>query len=714
MRLQSVVIEGFRGFVDRVEIDLAANVIIIYGPNGVGKTSLLDAVLWAITGRIDRFPGKGDPVSLYAREGIARVELTLVGAGQVVIITRATDGTNDTVRLREGGEELDGAVAESRLTDLLLPQLRERVAAPMTLSNVITRSVYLQQDLVRQFIETDTPAERFSLVSEVIGAGAVLELQQTLEKSRNQWSRSTNALRKETLDPLKSRLDKVNKELARLESEVAIGATDAREETGSLFRRAVELVGQTRLSVTDPPTSSSSLDRLLKEIAAERSRVERVLLVTAALLDETTNLAASPLADSSQIEALGQREQDLGGEIARLDDAIETGLSALSQGRQRQIEDRNKLNRAATLASIALEDLGETCPVCEQTHDIQKTRARLQALIAASAAGPDDLRSKEKELEALNARRSEKRREIEGIRIQLRDLHSSQQQMRTRQSNLRARLADIGIADEAGAAVQLAARKTTLQETVGALTELLRSGEQLSLIVVRLGEQHRRAELAKERDVLQARIAEASREIDSQDKTHALAGQIIEGLRGASLEVTRKQVENVAPLFQRIYSRIDPHPTFRVTQIVTGMERGKGLLNVGVSDPYQGDDAHEAVPILSSSQLNSFAVSLFLALNLALPSLKLDLTMLDDPLQSLDSINLLGLVDVLRRFGANRQIIISTHEPRFLGLLQRKLRPVRSDERMMTIIFDGWTRAGPDIHAIPMTYDRAEATVLAA
>ena len=120
------------------------------------------------------------------------------------------------------------------------------------------------------------------------------------------------------------------------------------------------------------------------------------------------------------------------------------------------------------------------------------------------------------------------------------------------------------------------------------------------------------------------------------------------------------------------------------------------------------------LPILSNSQLTSFAVSLFIALNLALPSLKLDLTMLDDPLQSLDSINLLGLVDVLRRFRAHRQIIISTHEPRFLGLLQRKLRPVRSDERMMTIIFDDWTRAGPDIRAIPMTYDRAEATVLAA
>lgn len=58
--------------------------------------------------------------------------------------------------------------------------------------------------------------------------------------------------------------------------------------------------------------------------------------------------------------------------------------------------------------------------------------------------------------------------------------------------------------------------------------------------------------------------------------------------------------------------------------------------------------------------------------NLGLLSLKLDLTMLDDPLQSLNAINLLGLVDVLRSFRQHQQIIVSTHEPKLLGLLQGK------------------------------------------
>lgn len=123
---------------------------------------------------------------------------------------------------------------------------------------------------------------------------------------------------------------------------------------------------------------------------------------------------------------------------------------------------------------------------------------------------------------------------------------------------------------------------------------------------------------------------------------------------------------------------------------------------------------HDALPILSSSQLNSFAVSLFLALNLGLPSLGLSLVMLDDPLQSLDSINLLGLFDVLRRFAEHRQLVVSTHETRLLGLLQRKLRPIHPNERLMTLYFDTWTRDGPDFRAVPLEFAEDDVRVLAA
>ena len=76
--------------------------------------------------------------------------------------------------------------------------------------------------------------------------------------------------------------------------------------------------------------------------------------------------------------------------------------------------------------------------------------------------------------------------------------------------------------------------------------------------------------------------------------------------------------------------------------------------------------------MLSSSQLNVLAVAIFLSLNLAIPTLPLQLVALDDPLQSLDTVNLLGLADLLRRVKANRHVIISTHDDR---LVLTGLRP---------------------------------------
>lgn len=69
---------------------------------------------------------------------------------------------------------------------------------------------------------------------------------------------------------------------------------------------------------------------------------------------------------------------------------------------------------------------------------------------------------------------------------------------------------------------------------------------------------------------------------------------------------------------------------------------------------------------------------------------------MDDPLQSLDDINLLGLVDLLRRTKDARQlVVVSTHDPRFGALLERKLRPIGSSQRTIVIEFEGWGRKGP-------------------
>ena len=711
MRLKSITIEGFRAFGGQATLDLDADVIVLQGPNGVGKTSLLDAILWALAGRISRFQDRGSPVSLYAREGRARVELTLTGSDGDVTVIRAFDGDKLSVRLRTAGEELEGASADQRLCDMMLPHLKERAEAQQALGRVLTRGVYLQQDLVRQFVDGDSAADRFALVSEVIGAGVVLEVQQSLEKSRNAWSRATNAFRKEEVEPIKSRINQIDEYLGRLAQDGIIEDAGARVASEVLYSNAVELLGKNRLASEEAPSTPGRLDRFLKELAAERSRVEREITTLQSLIEQGGEFRDTANEDS-KLRALHVEESDISADLLQSDDAIRKEIDRIAAERQRQLAAEDRVNRAAAMAKLALVDLDDCCPVCQQRHDIEHTIRHLQALIDSASEPVPKIEEVDK-LAGLNQNRTILFQRLERVRTERADLNRVQAERVARMELFHSRLHDLGIEPLEDAAGQLAVRLRAARLTSEELDSMIAEGERLSLSVLRLGEQRRREELRVERGTLAGRLAEAVARADSQDRTHTAAGQLIEALRGAVLTVTQRQIEQIAPLFQRIYSRIDPHPTFRVTQILTAMERGKGQLNIGISDP-ESEGIYNASPLLSSSQLNSYAVSLFLAMNLAIPTLKLGVTILDDPLQSLDSINLLGLVDVLRRFRRHRQIIVSTHEERLMGLLQRKLRPICDGERTITMIFEDWSREGPSFRTDCASFSTEQDRVLAA
>jgi len=57
MRLVRLEVSGFRGFPFPREFDLDADAVILVANNGIGKTSMLDAILWGLTGSIPRLGG---------------------------------------------------------------------------------------------------------------------------------------------------------------------------------------------------------------------------------------------------------------------------------------------------------------------------------------------------------------------------------------------------------------------------------------------------------------------------------------------------------------------------------------------------------------------------------------------------------------------------------------------------------------------------------
>lgn len=71
---------------------------------------------------------------------------------------------------------------------------------------------------------------------------------------------------------------------------------------------------------------------------------------------------------------------------------------------------------------------------------------------------------------------------------------------------------------------------------------------------------------------------------------------------------------------------------------------------------------HDAINTLSSGQLSGLVISFTLALNKIYSNESLDILLIDDPVQSMDEINMSSFVEVLRNEFKNKQIILSTHE----------------------------------------------------
>ena len=163
-------------------------------------------------------------------------------------------------------------------------------------------------------------------------------------------------------------------------------------------------------------------------------------------------------------------------------------------------------------------------------------------------------------------------------------------------------------------------------------------------------------------------------------------------------------MQGLAPLLRRIYRRLDPHPSFRDVVLETRTYYRRGRLWSRVVDPTYDIGAQDPNQVLSSSQLNVLALSIFLSLNLGVANLPLGAAFLDDPVQSLDNINLLGLTDLLRRAKEERQVVVSTHDDKLGTLLARKLRPVRAEDRTIVITLQNWSPKGP--HVLTRVVDR--------
>jgi DNA repair exonuclease SbcCD ATPase subunit len=691
MRLKSLTATGFRGFSEEVTLDLDADAVIVSGVNGTGKTSMFDAILWALTGSIERLHASpADLINKYSPSGEARVQLVLERIDRApVIIVRRFDG--DTHLSVDGGEseQAVGAAAESLLVDLVWADAKTAAEPGEALSRSLTRAMYLQQDLVREFIDADSEQDRFRVVGELVGVGRVTELQRQLETSRTAWSRATNNLAKD-IEPLQTQKAALEDRIRRLAGEKATGSVS--EDAFQLWltdaREFLSPEDMSRLS-SQP---AQSLDKVLPTLQERRRREERRTASLQRLLDHLR----SPAPATVEMEPVHAAIQAHEAAIAEASERLRLAEEAAAAERRSQAELRNQRESLRTLAQLAIRHLNERCPVCAQTYDRAATLERLQQLIQEAHDEPESQSSAVSISDAAAALESAQRA-LSASQAELRSAQQAQQGYEAwhQAADQLARDSALEVSDnvESTAEQQLASSRAAITS----LDRLVRAAEGISLQFARTAELAQRTEAENQLAILLHDISARESEHEARVRTGELANDVLTALRRASGSIVQTELSRIEPLLQRIYATVDPHPSFRAVRFLTTSTRGHGNLWTSLDDVAEGVTVREPSVVLSSSQLNVLAVSTFLSLNLAMDTLPLQVVALDDPLQSLDTVNLLGLADLLRRVKRSRQVIVSTHDGRLAELLARKLRPVSTADRTCTIKFDAWTRSGPDI-----------------
>lgn len=720
MRITGLDISGFRAFTGEQSFNLSADVVLLTGANGRGKTSVLDAILWALTGSLPRLESQSDDppvISLYSDSGQARVGLRLREESQDIELVRSDDGSgSQRVQVRKEEEVLRDEEASHWILTKLWPQARTADRAEDAFARAFTRSVYLQQDLVRQFVEADTNRDRFEAVSELVGAGRIGELNTALDTQRRSWKSKTNDRENRSLE-IRRKLQDTKAQLDSLGEPEEESLSKLRDSWSDWWSDARDL----GLDLDPPDVEESgapaAIDEAVKTLGARRRQAKRRVSTASDLLAESEGLPSK-----AELPDLDSLEQTLSMAQQEKKDAKQALSEARHQAvrkREEQIKRQEEIGQLAALAEIALPHIDGRCPVCQQEHSTEKTREHLQSLIDASEerdGGSSDSQEASKAVDKALRRLRDAEEAIGKSEQELEEARLLQRNRAKHQGALEEWLDDqcVSVRESESRMEAVQRRRDKLRERIHLIQSHIEAGEELSLRLATVAQEARREELGSKIAELKEELETVESELSVRSQASQLADTFVDELEDATIRFVDQRLDSVGSLLQKIYSKVDPHPTFRTIQLISSFSHRRGRLDPYVSDLESDVTERNPFAVMSSSQINVVALSIFLALNLGIPSVPLKTFMLDDPLQSLDDINILGLIDLLRRARGHRQMFLATHDSRLAGLLKRKLRPVEETQETRVLSFLNWNREGPEIRASVVERDESPMRLVAA
>ncbi len=463
MHLQSLELIGFKSFADKTTFNFSDGVTAVVGPNGCGKSNVLDAVRWVLGEQSAKALRGGEMADVIfsgtdSRKplGFAEVSLTFGDCSQELGVDWQEVRVTRRV-YRDGNSDYLLNKTVCRLKDI----------QSLFADTGVGRSAYsiMEQGKI-DLILSSRPEDRRTVFEEAAG----------ITKYKGQ---KKEALRKlEATEANLLRIGDIIKEVKR--------------QIGSLQRQA----GKARryqtlmadLQVLDTHHSRGKLEKLeaeLERCSAEISRFEEVERATVVKIETSENDLAHKRGD---LDAIDARIGDARTEVQRLHSEMSTHRSRIEFNRQRAEEINELIARyGADIAAADAKRTEQATQIEEADALIAKTTALLQAkdaelaeLTARASALRTERADCETELQTLQASLAKAENRLNALTDEVAGTKSRREATLARVTDLAAEIqAATGARDEAQAAVDRAqAASETEQQTVSSLFEALRLAEE--------------------------------------------------------------------------------------------------------------------------------------------------------------------------------------------------------------------------------------------
>lgn len=342
MRLKSIKLAGFKSFVDPTTVNFPSNLAAVVGPNGCGKSNIIDAVRWVMgessaknlrgenmTDVIFNGSGNRKPVGQASIELIFdnsdnRIKGEYASFAEISIKRKVSrDGTNMYM--------LNGTKCRRRdITDIFLGT----GLGPRSYS-------IIEQGMVSRLIESK-PEELRIFIEEAAGISKYKERRRDTE---NRIKRT-----RENMERLTDIRDELTRQLAYLHrqaqaaekyKEYKAQERDLKAQYDALRWRALDTEVQSKQSVI------KELELQIESVVAEQrgldARHEELLLKHTDLNDELSEVQG--------------RYYSLGGDIARIEQSIEHHIERMKQLRQDLDENQHNFQQSQTEAQADVQKL---------------------------------------------------------------------------------------------------------------------------------------------------------------------------------------------------------------------------------------------------------------------------------------------------------------------------------------------------------------------